>query len=216
MKSILVDALRQANEGDEDHALSDSGSFDAINDDFEATANDAPVSDDAKPVDDELALMETSRALEAPSEPDPAAESTDDDRDEMQGEELPDEDADLAAAEAELYQTTELTVYEADTTHAVTIAGELPRPVVPMAPPFLARFAPLLCLLLAMAVGGVRIVYQAFGTGSNDYATAALTATGDPHAAHTPAIPDSTTGAGETRFPFLNAEAVPDGGGAVQ
>ncbi len=40
MKSLLVDALRQANEGEKDQALSDSGSFDTTAAEFSKTAND--------------------------------------------------------------------------------------------------------------------------------------------------------------------------------
>ncbi len=43
MKSILVDALRQANDQEPDSTLSDSGSFDATDAAFGPTANAAEV-----------------------------------------------------------------------------------------------------------------------------------------------------------------------------
>lgn len=79
MKSILVDALRSANDSESEANLSDSGSFDATHEDFTATANqdlvDAAFGEDAE----ELELMSTTRDLvvggdevSTPREPDEA------------------------------------------------------------------------------------------------------------------------------------------------
>lgn len=66
MKSILVDALRQANDKESETKLSDSGSFDTTQEDFTASANqdliDAGFDDDAE----ELELMSTTRGLVVP------------------------------------------------------------------------------------------------------------------------------------------------------
>lgn len=63
MKSILVDALRRANDSESETNLSDSGSFDATHEDFTATANqdlaDAAFGEDAE----ELELLSTTRGL---------------------------------------------------------------------------------------------------------------------------------------------------------
>ena len=63
MKSILVDALRGANDSESEKNLSDSGSFDATHQDFTTTANqdlvDAAFGEDAE----ELELMSTTSGL---------------------------------------------------------------------------------------------------------------------------------------------------------
>jgi len=63
MKSILVEALRSANDSESEKNLSDSGSFDATHEDFTATANqdviDAAFGEDAE----ELELMSTTSGL---------------------------------------------------------------------------------------------------------------------------------------------------------
>lgn len=58
MKSLLVDALRQAHNSRQSRSLSDSGSFDTTNAEFETTAND-PVASEVAASPDELALFET-------------------------------------------------------------------------------------------------------------------------------------------------------------
>ncbi len=123
MKSILVDAIREASGDKPESALSDSGSFDASAQDFSETANDEHVVDDG-----ELELMATTNSLELPPEQQDDA-----------GE--PDLVEETAAAD------------EIDTRHAITIVGELPRPVPPQKAPAISRFAPLACVLAALAVG---------------------------------------------------------------
>ena len=58
MKSLLVDALRQAHNSRQSRSLSDSGSFETTSAEFETTAND-PVASEVAPSPDELALFET-------------------------------------------------------------------------------------------------------------------------------------------------------------
>lgn len=135
MKSILVDAIREASGDKPDSAMSDSGSFDASSQELGPTANDEHVVDDG-----ELALMATTNSLEIHSEdaedsgkPNPAEET--------------------ASAD------------EIDTSHAVTIVGELPRPVPPQKAPALARFAPHVCVLLAIAVGAFWTLAHHLGVG---------------------------------------------------
>ncbi len=135
MKSILVDAIREASGSKPDSALSDSGSFDASSQEFGATANDEHVVGDG-----ELELMATTNSLELPSEQqENSAESN-------QAEET-------ASAD------------EIDTSHAVTIVGELPRPVPPQKAPALARFAPHICVLLAIAVSAFWMLAHQLGVG---------------------------------------------------
>ncbi len=123
MKSILVDAIREASGDKPESALSDSGSFDASTEEFGETANDEHVVDDG-----ELELMETSSSLELPPEP--------------QG--------DLVAEDY-----VEETASEIDANHAITIVGELPRPVPPQKAPAISRFAPLATVLAAVVVAAL-------------------------------------------------------------
>ncbi len=121
MKSILVDAIREASGDKPESALSDSGSFDASTEEFGETANDEHVVDNG-----ELELMETTSSLE------PAHEQLDD----------------IVAPDH-----VEEAASEIDASHAITIVGELPRPVPPQKAPAISRFAPLACVLAALAVG---------------------------------------------------------------
>ena len=214
MKSLLVDALRQASSDDSDHALSDSGSFDVSNEEFAAAiANDEPDT----PAEDELELMATNHALDVSSE---IADSTPEEAPEVVSEEVvyeaseaidefideePEEEHAVSAEEAELHESMELAVRDIETSHAVTIVGELPRPVPPQTAPALARFAPLVCVVLAAAVAGGWFLYQKFGVAHGAFGASALIA--EARAAHTPGIPVDATGANaNTRFPFLTIE----------
>lgn len=219
MKSILVDALRQASSDDteSDHALTDSGSFDVSSDEFEATANDE-AGGDSLVMDGELALMETSKALEVPVETvEPPQESEGHSIEEILGhpetgeEPAVGEDPDtgvgpeFAAAEEALRQTTELAIREPDESHAVTIVGELPRPVPPQKAPVLARLAPLLCMAMAATVAGGWLLYQKFGVAHGAFGSSALIA--QTRAAHTPGIPETAQAENpDSRFPFLPIE----------
>lgn len=64
MKSLLVDAMRQANKGDNGVALSDSGSFDTSSDQFTETANDAVV-ETPEPLADDLQLLDPDQTIAA-------------------------------------------------------------------------------------------------------------------------------------------------------
>ena len=66
MKSILVDALRQANGEEAETKLSDSGSFDTTQEDFTATANQDIIDVGVEAEVAELELMATTRDLLVP------------------------------------------------------------------------------------------------------------------------------------------------------
>ena len=224
MKNILVDALRQANSDDvdTDHALSDSGSFDASTDEFESTANDEAGGDALESLPD-LELMETSAAIELPADP---AEEPEEPGPDKQDEEPVDLTADgdsepmaddfviphaadaetiEPGAEEELRQTMELVVREPEERHAVTIIGVLPRPVPPQNAPILARVAPLLCVAVAAAVAGGWLLYQKYGVARGAFGSSALIT--QTRAAHTPGIPETASvETANSRFPFLTIE----------
>jgi len=176
MKSILVDAIREASGDKPDSALSDSGSFDSSSDDFGETANDEHVVDDG-----ELELMATTNSLELPSE-------------------QQDESGELDQAE----ETA--SADEIDTSHAITIVGELPRPVPPQKAPAIARFAPLVCVLAAMAVGAfwmlanyLSVMSPVTGIDTQGRPTRPVTTAGDPDVAAEVA----------PNFPFIEIEQQP-------
>ncbi len=139
MKSLLVDALRQANGDDSDKALSDSGSFDAENQDFGDTAND-----------DELELMSTHSALivrQPQDEPQVEPQET------MAETELAIEPVDVAEHDQG----------PVDDEHAMTIVGMQPLPLRDGAMPRLARISPLLCLVAAALVAATWLLAHATG-----------------------------------------------------
>ena len=121
MKSLLVDALRQANDSSGDRSLSDSGSFDTTREEFVETANDAQ-GYEIRSNDQELALLEESSS-------ELAADS--DFADEFQ-QELPDADT-LTAA-----------VRGAARASSKAASANI------LAAPFIARHALTICLLLAL------------------------------------------------------------------
>ena len=182
MKSLLVDALRQANDEESDQVLSDSGSFDARSEDFAETANDEHGEDTG-----ELELMSTTKALVV------TEEVTDDTPDaSIEDEDLP--RADAAAAFN----------HEEEVDFSVTIVGEMPTPVDPQKMPRIAQFSPLLCLALAATVAGGWLLYQQLGAplaGGN-----LGTVLAQSRAAHTPGVPKSgISTATPSRFPFLES-----------
>lgn len=176
MKSILVDAIREANDDQSDSAMSDSGSFDASSQELGETANDEHVVEGG-----ELELMATTNSLELPSE------QIDDSRDSDRAEEL-------ASAD------------EIDTSHAVTIVGELPRPVPPQNAPALARFAPIICVLLAITVGALWLLAHQLRVGPAVTGIGSLE--GSMRPAHTPGIPEVESEIAPN-FPFLEIEQQP-------
>jgi len=131
MKSLLVDALRQANEREASGTLSDSGSFDATRDDFGVIANDEERSEKTRvgvdrSEDVDLELLETS----APADTDPASN----DAVEFMAEEPVAMEPDRRIG----MKSNATTVEEA---------------------PLLAKYSPLLCLCLALAAVGMWSVY---------------------------------------------------------
>lgn len=137
MKSILVDAIRQANDTESETKLTDSGSFDTTNEDFRATANqdmaDAGFDKDAE----ELELMSTTRGLVVPD----AGEHSDDGLD---------EDMPTQLAETSVGATVLLTGADC----VVPDARSLP----PM--PQLARHVPLMCVAVALLSAAGWFGYQ--------------------------------------------------------
>jgi len=176
MKSILVDAIREASGDKPDSALSDSGSFDASSDDFSVTANDEQVDDDGA-----LELMATTNSLELPSEQE----------DDSSG---PDQVEEAVSAD------------EIDASHAITIVGELPRPVPPQKAPAVARFAPLVCALTALAAGGFWMLINHLSVVSP--VTGIDTPGRSARLASTPGDPDVAAQVAPN-FPFIEIERTP-------
>ena len=114
MKSILVDALRQANGDDTDRALSDSGSFDTSQDTLAPPANDT-----IEEQHGELELMSTSSALVVREESEQGPEET---------VKVDESEANFQDTEADFEQVShESIVYEpVDDEHAMTVAGMMP------------------------------------------------------------------------------------------
>ena len=189
MKSILVDALRQAEDDDADQALTDSGSFDASQDALDASANDAIEEDHG-----ELELMSTSNALVV--------------RDES--EDVPDEP--VAVDEDERVSQDFAVEYEpVDDDHAVTVAGMIPLPVTKRQSPRLARLAPFLCTALAIAVATSWLWINKLGLPGTTLGTTISQA----HAAD-PADVKASDLEPTTRFPFLKNGQPDDADGSMQ
>lgn len=182
MKSILVDALRQANGDDTDQALSDSGSFDASQENLEAPANDSLEHEEG-----ELELMSTTSALVVREE------------ETVVHDHVPDESG-------EDVQVLELDEGPVDDKHAITVVGLMPLPVLHTQTPGLARFAPLLCVLLAVAVASSWLLINTLGISGGSLGTKISQSDGE--------VPQEAPGADasiETRFPFLEDEQAPEG-----
>ena len=129
MKSLLVDALRQKDEGQEGESLSDSGSFATPRADIAATATDEA---DTPEASGDLELMATGTFVVANDEGLKQLENTDDD--------AVDETADVEFSATVAGETTRLIMGEA----------VLPaRNSLPSMPP-IARHAPAVCLGLAV------------------------------------------------------------------
>ncbi len=130
MKNLLLDALRQAGDDDERRTLSDSGSFDTTHSDFSTIANDAAA--ERQETAEELALFETSVSFAA---------SFDIDGDE--------------AGEVDELRQTQGPALQA-TAPGITVVNEVAAAAVPASlptvtrEPVLARFAPHVCILLAL------------------------------------------------------------------
>jgi hypothetical protein len=151
MKSNLVDALRRAQEEKSETALSDSGSFDATQDEFTAPANqdmaDAEFREDAA----ELELMSTTRGLAVNDigEVSDVAAGTD------MVEVADDADEDVEQMPAQFGETmASATVFLTGSDCVIPESGSLP------SMPRLARHVPVLCLVLALVAGAGWQAYQ--------------------------------------------------------
>lgn len=133
MKSNLVDALRRANEDKSGTSLSDSGSFDATEQDFSAPANqdmaDAGFGED----DDELELMSTTRGL-----------AVNDVADEVR-ETMPAEFGETMASATVLLTGSDCVIPDSRSLPSM---------------PRLARHVPALCVALALVAGAGWQAYQ--------------------------------------------------------
>lgn len=189
MKSILVDALRQANGDEGDNALSDSGSFEASRDDIETPAND--VLDREK---SELELMSTTNALIVQDETD----NRQDHDVTIAGDQSPGGDI-------------EFEMPPIDDEHAVTIVGMMPLPIARRSIPRLARLAPLLCVVFAAAVAGSWILINKIGMSRADLGTVLSISRRADSAGLT--VGDRSL---EPRFPFLETGQPTQDGGTRQ
>lgn len=181
MKSLLVDAMRQANKGDKGAALSDSGSFDTTSDQFTETANDSVV-DTPQPLADDLQLMDPDapesdaigiEALTNSADPVPPALSNAEIPEPATGRNL---SAEFIALDA-----------------AVPAVGRAPR---------LSQFSPVICLAVFLAAGLVWVGWQNWqeqATGSK------LDGSRIPGAPLHSASGESDAGSQAERFPFISA-----------
>lgn len=161
MKSLLVDALRQAKNLDEAQVLSDSGSYDTTKDEFLATANDA-VAEQSDIAEQELALYETiNKSLEVSAAVD--------------------------------------TVPAVELQPTVAIVGSGPRQ---------ARFAPLICMVLAVLAASIWLGYQQVRLGHSESAMDMSQA--QNASVHTQRMNASADQSNFRRFPFLPAEVDAD------
>lgn len=151
MKSILVDALRQANGDDSDQALSDSGSFDTSQEPLAAPANDS-IEDERG----ELELMSTTNALVVHEETQHEADV-----------EADDPPVDLETeADFEDVATGPVAFEPVDDEHAMTVAGMMPLPVTKRQAPRLARLAPIICAVLGLAVAASWLLINKLGVSN--------------------------------------------------
>lgn len=189
MKSILVDALRQADGDDADQALTDSGSFGTSQDALDAPANDVIEEDQG-----ELELMSTTNALVIRDESQDASDepvAVDEDQGEPQ---------DFAVE----YEPVE-------DDHAMTVAGMIPLPVTKRQSPRLAMLTPFLCAALAFAVAASWLLINKLTVRGTSLGTTISNA----HAAD-PADAAAIELEPATRFPFLTSGQPDDAEGSMQ
>ncbi len=146
MKSLLVDAIRRANDDETDKALSDSGTLESTGGEFGATANDS-VADagDATNVD-ELQLFETSKGLSI-------------------GE------ANLEYGTGPIEDHEALAVQQAARSTATVL-----RHVDAYAVPVVSKYSPHLCIVLALLAAAGWMLFQEFQFTANDGGLGALRA----------------------------------------
>jgi len=177
MKSILVDALRQANSDDTDQALSDSGSFDASHEAFESPANDTLEREDG-----ELELMSTTSALVVREKDAEDHELT----------------AKSAEEEPEVALEMEVDNMPVEDDHAVTIVGMKSLPVPKRRTPRLARFAPYVCAVVGVTVAGSWLLVNKLNTARASLGTVAS----ESQNGELVDVKNSDT-TPENRFPFI-------------
>ena len=137
MKSILVDAIRQANDGESETKLSDSGSFDTTQEDFTASANqdliDAGFEEDAE----ELELMSTTRGLVVPD--------ANADGDDKADDAMPAQFAETMASATILLSASDCVIPDRNSLPSM---------------PKLARYVPVICVAVALLSGAGWLGYQ--------------------------------------------------------
>lgn len=161
MKSLLVDALRQAKGDKPGVTLSDSGSYDTTSAELLDTANDP----------DALSLFETSTGIDVGNPTSPAADSEDND-------------------------PSRRTVKENIATGIAAAASRAPA---------LARWTPVLCLVLAVASAAGWSLYQQFQLR---YGKSLLAAQVEMTSTRSAGLASSEGHAeAVTRFPFIEVES---------
>ncbi|MCH9695695.1 MAG: hypothetical protein K0U72_14365 [Gammaproteobacteria bacterium] len=180
MKSLLVDAMRQANKGDSGSTLSDSGSFDTTSDEFTETANDAVVTVPGTAAD-ELQLLDA----DTPESDSPLAEVLD------EVETLP-----------ELLQDPETTSPTGGRELSAKFAvADIVAPVVSKAPR-LSRLSAVICLTLFLTSGVVWTVWQKW---HDQAAASALGVSWIPGESTRSETNSENAAANTERFPFIAA-----------
>lgn len=183
MKSLLLDALRDAKSGGEEKVLSDSGSFDTSSEEFSTTANDSDVDPDAIS-ESELALYETSISIELG----------------IDSEDSPTPDLD------ELDTAEEHLGYAASLGAATSVPDTSPTCIrAETTAPAMARYAPIACLLCAAiaASSWFAIYYFKWGHSESGITTsqrAISTASVDSSS-------DTGLGGRAENFPFIDLSA---------
>jgi hypothetical protein len=180
MKSLLVDALRQANSAKSRKALSDSGSFSVACDDFQRTANDAGDPEDfaaGVAQDRELELLDAAGDPEDPQAPA------------------------LEAARSEPRKQSDSELRESNRASHKTIARSQSHGSTA---PLLARYSPLLCLSLAVIAASFWAVVANLETRGSSRALGAVVTASRPSILPTQPAESSTL----QRFPFIT-DAMP-------
>lgn len=184
MKSLLVDALRQARSSRQSNTLSDSGSFDTTNTEFANTAND-PVVDDVVASSEELALFETLTGFDRETDAFDDARSPDAEFDEPR------------------VSSRQRRAGHADAEEGFESAREQPHSRVPA----VAKFAPLVCIAAALVAALFWGLFQSSDLARDGIAmldVPSRNAEGDGFANA------SQMGVAAERFPFIENEQRPE------
>ena len=185
MKSLLVDALRQAHNSRQSQSLSDSGSFDTTNAEFENTAND-PVANEEVASPEELALFETTKGAA------------------LNGDALYEESPQDAAFDEPLESVRALGSKQtiADE-NSVSRSGQSRSGL-----PALARFAPVICVTAALIAATSWALFRNSALGRDGLTMFELQSqeTVDETRDNNP----STINVAAARFPFLDSAIQPE------